>query len=228
MRGAALGTLDPLMITSLSPEIVVLPPEWPGASHTGPRPGDLTHFVPQGLALGTPMIMRPYGDTPSPKFYEAQDTIRHPIKSAPLNDDAGGVIYFSGYVDSDDLQKALAVMAVRCAATNYAVFTAQSQDPCGDNYLEQMRIVQTGALSHFYGAPGDALPQQSLDIGAAIARFITWQKWKWERDPHGPGLAGTMGGDGDWAKERLAFGLVVENSYWGIYRIWSRAWLVTK
>ena len=36
------------------------------------------------------------------------------------------------------------------------------------------------------------------------------------------------GGDGDWAKESLCFGLMVENGYQGVYRIWSRAWLVTK
>ena len=37
-----------------------------------------------------------------------------------------------------------------------------------------------------------------------------------------------FGGDGDWAKEELAFGCMVENVDLGIYRIWSRAWLVTK
>jgi hypothetical protein len=41
-------------------------------------------------------------------------------------------------------------------------------------------------------------------------------------------IGGTFGGDGDWAKERLCFGVMVENSSWMAYRIWSRAWLITK
>jgi hypothetical protein len=41
-------------------------------------------------------------------------------------------------------------------------------------------------------------------------------------------LSGTLGGDGDWAKESLAFGFLVENSYWAVYRVWSRPRLVTK
>ena len=41
-------------------------------------------------------------------------------------------------------------------------------------------------------------------------------------------LRGTLGGDGDWAKESLAFGFFVENTYWSVYRLWSRPWLVTK
>jgi hypothetical protein len=37
-----------------------------------------------------------------------------------------------------------------------------------------------------------------------------------------------MGGDADWAKESLAYGSMVENAYRGVYRLWSRTWLVTK
>jgi hypothetical protein len=41
-------------------------------------------------------------------------------------------------------------------------------------------------------------------------------------------LYGAMGGDGDWAKEELCFGFMMENEYHGVCRIWTRAWLVTK
>lgn len=216
------------MNTSLGPDVTVLPPDWPGPQHKGPRPGDLEHFAPQGLAMAAPMIVRPYGEMADPSYYGAGNTIVHPIKSAPVNDDAGGVIYFSGHVEPDSLKVALGVMAVRKGLMSYAVFTAASDDPQRDNYLEQMRIVQHAALSHFYDASPLGLDDQGIDAGDAIARFIEWQTWKWERDPGAPSLGGVMGGDGDWAKERLAFGFMVENSYWGIYRIWSRAWLVTK
>jgi hypothetical protein len=41
-------------------------------------------------------------------------------------------------------------------------------------------------------------------------------------------LRGTLHGDGDWAKEKLAFGFMIENGSNGVYRVWSRPWLVTK
>jgi hypothetical protein len=41
-------------------------------------------------------------------------------------------------------------------------------------------------------------------------------------------LSGTFGGDGDWAQESLCFGFMIENAYHGVYRMWSRAWLITK
>jgi hypothetical protein len=31
-----------------------------------------------------------------------------------------------------------------------------------------------------------------------------------------------------WAKETLGFGLMVENAYQGVYRVWSRPWLMAK
>lgn len=43
-----------------------------------------------------------------------------------------------------------------------------------------------------------------------------------------PNLSGAMGGDGDYAKEKLCFGLLVENPFGHVYRIWSRAWPLTK
>jgi hypothetical protein len=69
------------------------------------------------------------------------------------------------------------------------------------------------------------VPKQSLNILQAAASFTLKQREKWKDRSR---LAGMAGGEGDWAKESLAFGFYVENTYWGIYRIWSRAWLVTK
>jgi hypothetical protein len=53
-------------------------------------------------------------------------------------------------------------------------------------------------------------------------------KWNEPRHTFSFRLSGTFGGDGYWAKESLCFGFLVENNYRGVYRIWSRAWLVTK
>ena len=68
---------------------------------------------------------------------------------------------------------------------------------------------------------------EPVTIGALVHRFIELQRERWGTG-FSSALRGTLGGDGDWAKESLAFGLMVENGYWGVYRLWSRPWLVTK
>ena len=63
----------------------------------------------------------------------------------------------------------------------------------------------------------------------AFLEFVAAQKLKWNDNYTFSGkLRGAAGGDGDWAKESLAFRFHVENCYWGVYRMWSRPWLVTK
>ena len=77
---------------TLEPDFIISPNGWPalGDGHIGP--GDVEHFVPQGLALAPPPILRPYGSPADASFYGAGSTITHPVKSAPINDDAGGVV----------------------------------------------------------------------------------------------------------------------------------------
>jgi hypothetical protein len=69
--------------------------------------------------------------------------------------------------------------------------------------------------------------QQPMPLKDALWRFIELEREIW-----GSGMSrqlrGLFGGDGDWAKESLCFGFLVENNDQGIYRLWSRAWLVTK
>jgi hypothetical protein len=107
-------------------------------------------------------------------------------------------------------------------------FFSVSQDPSDDNFLDQMRLVSHAGLAHLFRIDTKRLAPQSLDSGQAVASFMEWQREKWEEDSGAYTIAGCLGGDGDWAKEGLAFGAMIENSYWGIYRVWSRAWLVTK
>ena len=101
------------MPISLEPDFAVLPPDWPGQGGGGLCAGDLTHFVPQGLALAPPMILTPFGGAPASSYYGAQGTITHPIKSAPLNDDAGGVVYFPRHTPPDEIVTALDLFGFR-------------------------------------------------------------------------------------------------------------------
>lgn len=212
------------MSAAMGPDFVVLPADWPGKNHEGPLPSDASHFVPQGLAMSAPRIVTPYSGGPEPSYYGGAGTLTHPVKSAPLNDDAGGVVYFSRHMAPVELIQALDLFGFRSLETDYALFLAASKQPREDNFLELMRIISLPALRHFYRCDTSGLAVQTHNAGEAVTRFLEWQAEKWS----GSALAGLLGGDGDWAKERLAFGLLVENSYWGVYRVWSRAWLVTK
>lgn len=210
---------------SIEHDFSVLPADWPGIGHEGPLPSDMSHFVPQGLAMSAPRIVTPYLGAPEPAYYGAANTIIHPVKSAPLNDDAGGVFYFSRHMMPTTLVAALDLFGFRSLETEYALFLATSEQPREDNFLDTLRIVSLPALRHFYRCDTSALAAQARNAGEAVTRFLEWQVDKWQGSS---ALMGSMGGDGDWAKERLAFGVLIENSYWGVYRVWSRAWLVTK
>jgi len=118
---------------------------------------------------------------------------------------------------------------VRLDTTSYAVFAAESADPPRDRYLAQIRIVEFGGMNLFGAVPdpGDTPYQQQLNVGDLILAFLAAQRAEWGTGMSSQ-LRGTLGGDGDWAKESLAFGFMVENASNGVYRLWSRPWLVTK
>jgi hypothetical protein len=103
---------------------------------------------------------------------------------------------------------------------------SRAKDPLSERYLDQIRIMRKGTLQHLFQAGPEAaeIATQPITLGAFIEQYLAEQKAKW----FNRGIYGTFGGDGDWAKEDLCFGFMVENNYWGVHRLWSRAWLVTK
>jgi hypothetical protein len=224
--------LENALVESLKVEI--LGPDWPGRQ-LPLMPGDLTQFLPQGLALGTPAIVRPWDDPlkvlTGPSFYGVDPPESHPFRAAPTQEPSGGAIYFDDHLELGEIRAALEVMGAILQRNDYVVFAASANDPPNDRYLDQVRILPRAALAHFFGCgEASALPDQPIPIGDFIAQFINDQRAKWN-DPSyafSGRLAGTLGGDGDWAKESLCFGFLVENTYWSVYRLWSRAWLVTK
>lgn len=211
------------------PDALVLSPlNWPERSRE-PRPGTLDEFAPQGFGFGAPAIITPYGGPPEGSYYGYHGPHVHPFLNAPLTESRGGTLYFDDDTTSESLSAALQLMGLR-DMKEYAAYAASSADPPRERYLDQLRIVSKWALaSLFEAASPEPLPQQALDIAEAILGFVAAQKAKWnDKWAFSAKLAGTAGGDGDWAKESLAFGFHVENTYWGVYRVWSRAWLVTK
>ncbi|HLW90675.1 MAG TPA: hypothetical protein VKS78_05155 [Roseiarcus sp.] len=211
------------------PEALRLSPaDWP-KQRRGPRPGDLAQFLTQGFGLGAPAIITPYGKPPESSFYGFDEPQAHPLLNAPSSEASGGTFYFDDGVSSESLEAALSLAGVY-RTVDYVAFAASSRDPPRERYLDQLRFISTAALGSVFGAEiAEPLPKQSFDVVAAAAAFVAAQKQKWnDGDAFSAKLVGTAGGDGDWAKESLAFGFHVENTYWGVYRLWSRPWLVTK
>jgi hypothetical protein len=218
----------------------LLPADWPGiAGATKPpvMPGDLTQFIPSGFGGGVPVVMRPWDKLESvdqqQSYYGFDAPQADPVRGAPSSDSSGGCLYFNDSVATADLLTALRVVGAYEALDDYVVFGRESEDPQTDRYLDQIRIVQRGALGHLFGVPQEvwqAVPKPSAPLGELVTTFVEKQRQKWNdaEYAYSSRLAGAMGGDSDWAKESLAFGFLMENQYWQVMRIWSRAWLVTK
>lgn len=205
------------------------PADWPpGGGEAGP--GDLTRFAVQGLAMAPPPVLMPW-DRPENllsrgSYYAGQAPHPDPVRNAPLNTAAGGVVYFGSRPEAANLSALLRVIGVQAFRRDYAAYLFESEDPKRDRCLRQLRLVTEFALKHHFSAPlGEAaLPEQPHTIGEVVEAFLEHEIAAWDEAT----LHGCLGGDGDWAYETLAFGLMVENDYYGIYRVWSRPRLVTK
>ncbi len=216
-------------------EVRVAPSIWPEAPRERP-PGDLTAFVQQGFGIGAPLVVRPWEslgevlDRPNYYGFDAPRTA-DVFRDAPRTHPAGGTVYFDRRIARDDFAVLLRVMGVHAAQNAFAAFESESTDPVKERFLVQRRIVPRSALSRVFGIAdadvSDEWVHQPVDIAGALWSFFTAQSARWDTD-RTSALAGTLGGDGDWASEELAFGLMVENTYHGIVRIWSRPWLITK
>lgn len=211
------------IVFNLGDKIRISPPIWPNRK-LDIQPGDLSKSVPYGNgAYG-------YQDRKGSNLFT----------DAPSQEACGGVIYFGNDVAKADFEALMRIMEVQPAhvvkrSKDFAVFTAESKQPAKDGYLVQMRIVSKFGLRFMFGALTDAeyeqFPEQELTMVEALWSFIEQERKRWGTkfwQDGEKGLQGLFGGDGDFAREELAFGFMLENDYHHVYRIWSRAWLVTK
>ena len=199
------------------------PPIWP-ERELEVQPGDLSQFASHGTSV--------YG-------YQAHDG-NNPFTSAPEEAACGGVIYFDNNISKADFQALMRIANVQPSyevnpQKDFAVFTNESKQPGQDGYLAQMRLVSKFGLQFMFKALLESeyhtFPDQPMTMVEALWLFIEVERKRWGtsfRQDRENGLEGVFGGDGDSAREQLSFGFMVENSYHHVYRIWSRAWLVTK
>lgn len=187
---------------------------------TGVNPADLTKFAPHGNGV-----------------YGYQGGMIDPFKSAPPQDEIGGFLHFGNSVPRADFDALMSITGVRPRwhqreRYDYAVFYQESESPGRDGYLAQMRIVSKFALRHMFDGITEiehlAFKNQKLSMSDALWGFMENERKKYGTSFGGSKLNGLFGGDGNFAQEELCFGFMVENNYFQIYRIWSRAWLVTK
>ena len=209
-----------IMTEPIEQLIDIYPPSWPG-KHLPVRPGDLRLFAPSGAVdLGLPPGREPVHDSHS-------DRPADPLRAAPLTEPAGGAVYIHGEPAPADLAGLMRLLRVDAAAADYAAFLARAADPLELRYLTQLRLLRVPALVGIYQAlsPAEArsLPDQPLTIGELIPAFIADERQRWTRR-----LAQPSAGDpsAPRAQQALAFGFMVENAHYGIYRIWSRVWLL--
>lgn len=197
--------------------VTISPEKWPGKK-LRIQPGDLSKFTPHGNGV-----------------YGLQRRNLNPFKNAPSQDAEGGVIYFDNSVEEEDFDSLLNMLGVRKDERKYAVFMKESKNPGQDGYLLQARVISDFGLRFLFGAIDsqeyDSFKEQKLRLDTFFHMFMLkeCERWGTSFSQDGEkGLAGKFGGDGNYAKEELSFGFMVENSYHHVYRIWSRAWLVTK
>lgn len=194
--------------------LVISPEIWPGKELKF-QPGDLSQFAPHGNGV-----------------YGYQNNSYEPIKGDSPQEEVGGIVYFGNQVKKEDFKGFLNIMDISKERKDYAIFVKESTDPMEERYFKQMRLISKFGLRFMFGAIDcheyDCFKEQELSVEEAFWEFMDSEKQRFGTGFGDPRIRGLMGGDGDYAQEELSFGFMLENDYHDVYRIWSRAWLVTK
>ncbi len=185
-------------------------------------PADMSQFTPQGNGV-----------------YGLQHSDINPFTMGESMEPTSGVVFFGRPNSKEDFMGMLRLLGISSSipggdertARKYWAFKKTSEQPGQDGYLTQLRVVDRFGLKFLFGAIDEAgydgFPEQPLTLPEFLWAFIVDQIKQYSGDGY-EALKGTFGGDGDFAIESLSFGLMIENSYHNVYRIWSRAWLCTK
>jgi hypothetical protein len=219
------------MTESIADWVQISPAVW-STKRVPVQPGDLRRFAPMGRGrIGpVPPDLDDSGAAPgNPDLFSLTAHHSHPLLDAPITEPTGGTLYLDGEPDAADLAAALRLLGVPADATDYAAFVSHAKQPAEDRYLAQLRIVRRVALAALYDALSEAelrsFQRQPLSVGALIGKFIETEQQHWGTGLS-PKLSKRFGNPGQRFRATLAFGLMIENAFYGVYRLWSRAWLL--
>jgi hypothetical protein len=181
--------------------------------------------------FGEPSDLSHFGRKDDGRYGLDQDGA-NPFELADGREPAGGVVFF-GACTQEDFVALLRLLDVRINVREYWLFHIESDAPEQDGYLEQARVVDRFGLRylfHVLKSEGyEQFPKQPVTLSEILWAFICDQNLKWGNgEGYSDALTDMFCEDGDDAKRQLSFGFMVENSYHKVYRIWSRAWLLTK
>jgi len=218
-------------MASITDWVQISPAVW-SAKSVPVQPGDLRRFAPMGRGrIGVlPPDLEEFGEAAgNPELFSLTAHHSHPLLDAPITEPTGGTLYLDGEPNAEDLAATLRLLGVPATATDYAAFVGHATKPAEERYLTQVRIVRRVALAALYDALSEAdlrsFPQQTLTVGALIGKFIETEQQRWGTGLS-PQLCERFGNPGQRFRATLAFGLMIENAFCGVYRLWSRAWLL--
>ncbi len=208
--------------------------------------GSLTRILPasgigkvEATTVG-PIIVTPFsiGGGYLGQFLAEQDALNESDANVKAGKAAGDLIYFGEGDDEDDFYSAVYSLDIRSEEQTYAaIFTTfvEDQEVYGKRedglyYLEQLRIICKPAMHQFYESFAEGCVEQRVCVAEALWYFNLMEihRYNPKNELYPYELHGVIGGDGDYEREQLAFGMLVENREEGIYRIWSRVYLCTK
>lgn len=200
------------MTDRIEQQIDIYPATWP-ARNIKIRPGDLRHFAPQGRAS---MSLVPGGELEA-----AAEQPADPFLMAPATEPVGGIIFIHDQPQPADLAALMRLLRIDVAAADYAAFLERSADPAETRCMAQLRVVRSAALVGLYGAitldEMRYFPEQRLTMGELAPAFVAAEREAWEARP----AAASSKAAG---RPSLGFGVMVENTHFGVYRIFSRIW----
>lgn len=219
------------MTESIADWVQISPSVWSTKS-VPVQPGDLGRFAPMGRGrIGVvPADLDESGEAAAnPDLFSLTAHHSHPLLDAPITEPTGGTLYLDGEPNGEDLAATLRLLGVPADATDYAAFVSHAKKPAEERYLTQVRLVRRVALAALYDALSEAelrsFPKQMLTVGALIGKFIETEQQRWGTGLS-PQLSERFGNPSQRFRATLAFGLMIENAFYGVYRLWSRAWLL--
>jgi len=222
-----------LGMEGLPEALVITPQHWPEEIR-GRKPGAWDFEAPELPSPSTLAELFPDLDLPDDQYKALKRYAFDPVLTAPLLVPSAGTVYFERQ-DAADLHSLFKVLGIKGDTHEYVAFATSAYEPAFERYLTQLKFVTFFALERTYRLTSQTIPpEQTITLAEAMVGFVECQHGHWlgPRPSLRSRLAGTAGGNGDEAREGLGFGLHVEKVFQlsipGIYRMWSRAWLVTK